>query len=203
MENLLTTITNVFAGTRNSGGRYATVETEELRLPLKCGWRRETTVREYSKSGVRGDVCYYAPCGKKFKQYPDIVRVRATKMTWHKHQYLYSSILFQFLEKSGVRNLQREHFSFSTKIFIGEFLKPTGMMSDNGEEKYVTLNENEMIADVDKIRKENGWKPRIRTSGGPAPPAGAPAPAAASPSSAPAAQGNSKANTNKTGKENK
>ena len=39
------------------------------------------------------------------------------------------------------------------------------MMSDNGEEKYVTLNEAEMIADVDKIRKENGWKPRVRGSG--------------------------------------
>ena len=31
------------------------------------GWKRETTVREYSKSGIRGDVIYYAPCGKKFK----------------------------------------------------------------------------------------------------------------------------------------
>ncbi len=65
-----------FAATRASLGRYATVETAELRIPLECGWRRETLVREYSKSGVRGDVVYYAPCGKKFKQYPDIVRVR-------------------------------------------------------------------------------------------------------------------------------
>lgn len=80
----------------------------------------------------------------------------------------------QYLEKSGAKNLQREHFSFSTKIFIGEFLKPTGMMSDNGEEKYVTLNENEMIADVDKIRKENGWKPRVRP--GEAPPSRVPQP---------------------------
>ncbi len=61
--------------TRASLGRYATVETAELRIPLECGWKRETLVREYSKSGVRGDVVYYAPCGKKFKQYPDIVRV--------------------------------------------------------------------------------------------------------------------------------
>ena len=59
-----------------SVGKYATVETAELRLPMKYGWKRETLVREYSKSGVRGDVVYYAPCGKKFKQYPDIVRVR-------------------------------------------------------------------------------------------------------------------------------
>ena len=35
-------------------------------------------------------------------------------------------------------------------------------MSENGEEKYVTLNEQEMIEDVDKIRKENGWKPRAK-----------------------------------------
>jgi len=55
-------------------GKYATVETEELRCPLKMGWKREITVREYSKSGIRGDVLYYAPCGKKFKQYPDIMR---------------------------------------------------------------------------------------------------------------------------------
>ena len=55
--------------------RYATIETPELRVPLSRGWRRETLVREYSKSGVRGDVVYYAPCGKKFKQYPDIIRV--------------------------------------------------------------------------------------------------------------------------------
>ena len=49
---------------------------------MKHGWRRETLVREYSKSGVRGDVCYYAPCGKKFKQYPDIIRV--IKLIKHK-----------------------------------------------------------------------------------------------------------------------
>ena len=54
--------------------------------------------------------------------------------------------------------MSRDHFSFSTRIFIGDFYKPTGMM-ENGEEKYIQLNEEEMIADVDKIRKENGWKP--------------------------------------------
>ncbi len=31
--------------------------------------------RELNKSGVRGEVVYVAPCGKKFKQYPDIIRV--------------------------------------------------------------------------------------------------------------------------------
>ena len=76
--------------------KYATIETEELRLPLRDGWKREITVREYSKSGIRGDVLYYAPCGKKFKQYPDIMRV-SIYMTKHA-----SHIFF---------NLQREMIS--------------------------------------------------------------------------------------------
>ena len=59
-----------------------------------------------------------------------------------------------------MNDLSREHFSFSTKVFIGDFLKPTGVMMDNGEEKYNTLNEKEMLEDVNKIRAENGWKPR-------------------------------------------
>jgi hypothetical protein len=46
-----------------------------LQVPLRNGWRRETTIREYSKSGIRGEVVYVAPCGKRFKQYPDIIRV--------------------------------------------------------------------------------------------------------------------------------
>ena len=43
---------------------------------MTAGWKRETTIREYTKSGIRGEVVYVAPCGKRFKQYPDIIRVR-------------------------------------------------------------------------------------------------------------------------------
>ena len=64
-----------------------------------------------------------------------------------------------------MKNLHREHFSFSTKVFIGDFLKPTGMRdSSNGEEKYARLTEKEMYEDIDKLRRENGWKPRRRGS---------------------------------------
>ncbi len=127
-------------------------------------------MREYSKSGVRGDVVYYAPCGKKFKQYPDIVRVRkffqCLKMVCSSYVdvSISSVVVFQYLEKNGLTHLSREHFSFSTKIFIGEFLKPTGVSGEDGEEKYLRLDEKEMLDDVDKIRKENGWKPRKRPS---------------------------------------
>ena len=74
------------------------------------------------------------------------------------------SYSLQYLEKNGVKNLQREHFSFSTKVFIGDFLKPTGKMSENGEEKYARLSGKEMYDDIDKLRRENGWKPRRRGS---------------------------------------
>ncbi len=46
-------------------------------------------------------------------------------------------LFLQYLEKKGTKNLMREHFSFSTKIFIGDFLRPTGVSENNGEEKYV------------------------------------------------------------------
>jgi hypothetical protein len=73
------------------------------------------------------------------------------------------SFALQYLEKRDSRGLNRENFSFSTKIFIGDFLKPTGEMMDNGEERYIRLDEQEMLDDVDKIRRENGWKPRRKT----------------------------------------
>ena len=79
--NLIFTFFFIIGGGRVN--KYATIETEELRLPLRDGWKREITVREYSKSGIRGDVLYYAPCGKKFKQYPDIMRVSIFDKTSH------------------------------------------------------------------------------------------------------------------------
>ena len=57
------------------GKRYYATEEDDLGAPLAAGWKRETTIREYTKSGIRGEVVYVAPCGKRFKQYPDIIRV--------------------------------------------------------------------------------------------------------------------------------
>ena len=72
-------------GSLKPKGRYAVTETDDLKLPLRSGWKRETTIREYSKSGIRGEVIYIGPCGKKFKQYPDITRVsRISNFAQHK-----------------------------------------------------------------------------------------------------------------------
>ena len=63
------------AGSGGKNKRYYATEADDLGAPLSAGWRRETTIREYTKSGIRGEVVYVAPCGKRFKQYPDIIRV--------------------------------------------------------------------------------------------------------------------------------
>jgi hypothetical protein len=47
-----------------------------LRIPLEHGWRREIVINGVSRTGVvKGEVTYYSPCGRRFKQYPDVVRV--------------------------------------------------------------------------------------------------------------------------------
>ena len=74
------------------------------------------------------------------------------------------NVLFlQYLDKRGVTNIRRENFSFSTKLMVGDFLRPSGETDDStGEEKYVRLTEEQMKDEIDKVRRENGWKPRKR-----------------------------------------
>ena len=140
---------------------------------MNNGWRRETAIREYTKSGIRGEVVYVAPCGKRFKQYPDIIRVSDTNLGQRERTFLcsqtrtkfYCTIFFflQYLEKRGINNIKRENFSFSTKLIVGDFLRPTGQNDNNtGEEKYIRYTEDQMNDEIDKVRKENGWKPRKR-----------------------------------------
>ena len=43
---------------------------------LVCRWRRQTRLRQVGASGgLRGDVYYFAPCGKKLRTYPEVTRV--------------------------------------------------------------------------------------------------------------------------------
>lgn len=47
-------------------------------LPLFCSWnprwRRETRIKPVA-GRPQGEVAYYAPCGKKLRQYPDVMKV--------------------------------------------------------------------------------------------------------------------------------
>ncbi|CAL4060724.1 unnamed protein product, partial [Meganyctiphanes norvegica] len=84
--------------------RKMITDENSLRVPMMHGWRRETNMRFITQSGVRGEVVYFAPCGKAFRQYPDIMR---------------------YLEKNNINNVTRDHFSFSSKICVGDYIDAT------------------------------------------------------------------------------
>ncbi|KAG7245767.1 hypothetical protein CRUP_010747, partial [Coryphaenoides rupestris] len=62
-------------------------------VPCMCRWRREIRVRQ-TESRMKGETWYYTPCGRRMKQFPEII-------------------------KDGV--VSREHFSFSPRMPIGDF----------------------------------------------------------------------------------
>ncbi|XP_049978492.1 bromodomain adjacent to zinc finger domain protein 2B isoform X1 [Alexandromys fortis] len=53
--------------------RRRVTDERELRVPLEYGWQRETRVRNFG-GRLQGEVAYYAPCGKKLRQYPEVIK---------------------------------------------------------------------------------------------------------------------------------
>ncbi|KAH9383114.1 hypothetical protein HPB48_023849 [Haemaphysalis longicornis] len=65
-------------------------------------WQRQTRIRCFSKSGVKGEVIYIAPCGKKLKNYPEVLR---------------------YLQRNNITDIGRENFSFSSRMIVGTFIE--------------------------------------------------------------------------------
>ncbi|XP_069389334.1 bromodomain adjacent to zinc finger domain protein 2B isoform X3 [Paralichthys olivaceus] len=82
-----------------SGKRRRVTDERVLRLPLEFGWQRETRIRSVA-GRLQGEVAYFAPCGKKLRQYPDVMK---------------------YLVRNGITEITRDNFSFSTKIKVGDF----------------------------------------------------------------------------------
>uniref|UniRef100_A0A4W6FTI0 Bromodomain adjacent to zinc finger domain 2B n=1 Tax=Lates calcarifer TaxID=8187 RepID=A0A4W6FTI0_LATCA len=82
-----------------SGKRRRVTDERVLRLPLEFGWQRETRIRTVA-GRLQGEVAYFAPCGKKLRQYPDVMK---------------------YLLRNGITEISRDNFSFSTKIKVGDF----------------------------------------------------------------------------------
>ncbi|KAI4830978.1 hypothetical protein KUCAC02_002579 [Chaenocephalus aceratus] len=55
------------------GKRKRVMDEKELMIPLELGWRRETRIKSVT-GRPHGEVAYYAPCGKKIRQYPDVMK---------------------------------------------------------------------------------------------------------------------------------
>ncbi|XP_077993528.1 bromodomain adjacent to zinc finger domain protein 2B-like isoform X2 [Glandiceps talaboti] len=110
------------ASTPTPAKRRRMHDENEARAPLENGWRRQTVIRQLGPGDrLRGDVIYFAPCGKKIKTYPEVIR---------------------YLEKHKINSVVRENFSFSVKIKVGEFLNPKP--SENGGVVYESLTEVEV-----------------------------------------------------------
>ncbi|XP_072539744.1 bromodomain adjacent to zinc finger domain protein 2B isoform X7 [Salminus brasiliensis] len=82
-----------------SGKRKRVMNEDDLKTPLEMGWRRETRIKTVG-GRLQGDVAYYAPCGKRLRQYPDVVK---------------------YLSRYGISDITRDNFSFSAKIRVGDF----------------------------------------------------------------------------------
>ncbi|XP_018597079.1 bromodomain adjacent to zinc finger domain protein 2B isoform X4 [Scleropages formosus] len=117
-----------------SAKRRRVTDERELRVPLEFGWQRETRIKNVN-GRLQGDVAYYAPCGKKLRQYPDVVK---------------------YLSRNGITDITRDNFSFSAKIRVGDFYEardgPQGM-------QWSLLKEEEVIPRILAMEGRRGRPP--------------------------------------------
>jgi len=107
---------------------------EDIRIPLKFGWRRYTIINRISSSGVKGDVVYISPEGKKLRTLNDI------------QKYLNKGLCPTIA--GSQKKLSRDNFSFSTKWVIGEFNQPSDDKSG-----HQLLGESEILKRVDELQR--------------------------------------------------
>ncbi|CAF2792120.1 unnamed protein product [Rotaria sp. Silwood2] len=112
-----------------------------VRIPLNRGWKRVTIIRAITRTGVRGDVSYYAPCGRKLRSFQEIDR---------------------YLSKKNITDLDRSHFTFSSKVHIGFFHEPKE--GPDGKTIFHESTEDEI---VNRILEINPKFRRIETSSSP------------------------------------
>ncbi|EJD75925.1 bromodomain containing protein [Loa loa] len=128
------------SGADSDGSRKRTqADASLIRIPLKSGWRRQTCIRTISASGVRGDVIYYAPCGKKLGSYAEVTR---------------------YLTKKNIKDIGRENFSFSCKVIVGEYI----LFKDDEDGSKVPdrVSEERILAEIANCSATNTVR---RTSG--------------------------------------
>ncbi|XP_029461422.1 bromodomain adjacent to zinc finger domain protein 2B isoform X4 [Rhinatrema bivittatum] len=117
-----------------AGKRRRVTDERELQIPMEYGWQRETRIRNIS-GRLQGEVAYYAPCGKKLRQYPEVIK---------------------YLTRNGIMDISRDNFSFSAKIRVGDFYEardgPQGM-------QWCLLKEEEVIPCIRAMEGRRGRPP--------------------------------------------
>ncbi|XP_032377632.1 bromodomain adjacent to zinc finger domain protein 2A [Etheostoma spectabile] len=85
------------AGESNRQRRVATEE--QVQVPMRHGWKREIRVKKM-ENRMKGETWYYTPCGRRMKQFPEIIK---------------------YLKRHTDSVVSREHFSFSPRMPVGDF----------------------------------------------------------------------------------
>ena len=47
--------------------------------PLISSWRREIRVKK-TEDRLKGETWYYSPCGRRMKQFPEVIKVKKKKI---------------------------------------------------------------------------------------------------------------------------
>uniref|UniRef100_A0A8C4P0J5 Bromodomain adjacent to zinc finger domain, 2A n=1 Tax=Dicentrarchus labrax TaxID=13489 RepID=A0A8C4P0J5_DICLA len=101
---------------------------------LNCSWRREIRVKKM-ENRMKGETWYYTPCGRRMKQFPEIIK---------------------YLKRHTDSVVTREHFSFSPRMPVGDFYEeresPEGM-------KWVLLANEEVPSMIMAITGRRGRPP--------------------------------------------
>ncbi|XP_075407570.1 bromodomain adjacent to zinc finger domain protein 2A isoform X2 [Tenrec ecaudatus] len=136
--------------------RIATAE--EVRLPLQHGWRREVRIKKGSHRW-QGETWYYGPCGKRMKQFPEVIK---------------------YLSRNVVHNVRREHFSFSPRMPIGDFFEerdtpegvqwvqlsaeeiPSRIQAITGKRGRPRNTEKAKAKEVTKVKRGRGRPPKVK-----------------------------------------
>ncbi|EOA93122.1 Bromodomain adjacent to zinc finger domain protein 2A, partial [Anas platyrhynchos] len=104
---------------------------EEVRFPLQHGWRREVRIKK-GNHRWQGETWYYGPCGKRMKQFPEVIK---------------------YLSRNVVQDVRREHFSFSPRMPVGDFYE------ERDTPEWVKLSPEEIPSRIQAITGKRG-RPR-------------------------------------------
>nr|BAA89211.1 bromodomain adjacent to zinc finger domain 2A [Homo sapiens] len=131
---------------------------EEVRLPLQHGWRREVRIKKGSHRW-QGETWYYGPCGKRMKQFPEVIK---------------------YLSRNLVHSVRREHFSFSPRMPVGDFFEerdtpeglqwvqlsaeeiPSRIQAITGKRGRPRNTEKAKTKEVPKVKRGRGRPPKVK-----------------------------------------
>ncbi|KAM9855664.1 bromodomain adjacent to zinc finger domain protein 2A isoform 1-T1 [Aulostomus maculatus] len=122
------------SSTAGESSRRRVATEEQVQFPLRHGWRREIRVKKM-ENRMKGETWYYTPCGRRMKQFPEIIK---------------------YLKRHQDSIVSREHFSFSPRMPVGDFYEeregPEGM-------KWVLLANEEVPSMIMAITGRRGRPP--------------------------------------------